>query len=307
MEQRHRLAWLAAMGIDCWIPRDAPDVFELEEQTRCPQQTTGQADSPVVSGTTAAQPAERPARSDTADSAAQKLLAEIAPPETTPALQDSPPTSNALLVRKASRGTADASQAAARENSDQSARSRATDQQTAPFRLAAINVNQDCLAIVDLPWSGVNQFTDVHAQLLSNILRALDIAMEPLSQPGVFSWPMLPGTATPDQDYAREAVQAWLGNQYGLSRRKTLLVFGRAGYACLQDDPASFDSRCGFHCLSGINWGITCSLGEMLHIPRLKAEAWSHLRPLAAHRSGETGKNTADTHSGGTKDHEPLR
>ena len=145
-----------------------------------------------------------------------------------------------------------------------------------PFRLAAIDVNEHCLAVVDLPWSGLNQFTGYHERLLRNILKAVQLPCDQELQAGVFAWPMIQETTPVDRKYAQEAVRCFLTNQFGLQRRKTILLFGRNSGTYLWSDP--FDTTRGIQEKDGVTYAITCSLGEMMGIPELKAEAWADLK-----------------------------
>jgi|GEM_PF-2138309 len=305
MNLRHRLAYLAAMGIDCWVPRQSPPAAVAVEQAGAlpgPLQDASQAPQPC-------QPGGQDAQQQDSQQEAWQLTAQLAEMDTPAhqlAAQDSgssPELSQALAqpppVQQQPPPVSQQQQAASPAPRPAVALAPAAESppvsgECSPFRLAAIDATHDCLVVADLPWSGLEQFTDFHGRLLDNILRALRIAMEPSPRMGLFAWPMLPGVAATNHSYAREAVQAWLGNQYGLARRKTLLVFGRAAYSCLWPGPESFDDSCGFQWVSGMGFGVTCSLGEMLHIPQFKAEAWRHLRPLAVmQQSGTSQARTA--------------
>ena len=149
-----------------------------------------------------------------------------------------------------------------------------------PFRLAVIDISETCLAISDLPWSGLNQFTSYHQRLLANIIRALKLPSDQEWSQGMFAWPIIPDEPAIDRKYAKEAVYGYLNNQFGLKRRKTILLFGQASCSYLWRHDASFEDCRGIQERDNIQYGITCSLGEMMGIPELKAEAWANLKPL---------------------------
>ncbi len=155
-----------------------------------------------------------------------------------------------------------------------------------PFRLAAIDISQDCLAITDLPWSGLNQFTGYHQRLLTNIMRALNLPCDQEWKQGLFCWPMLADGAPVDRKYAHEAVHAYLNNQFGLKRRKTVLIFGRTAGSFLWDAQQDFEEYRGVQQREGVHYGITFSLGELMNVPGLKAEAWKSLRNLGSPPTG---------------------
>ena len=153
-----------------------------------------------------------------------------------------------------------------------------------PFRLAVIDVSETCLAIVDLPWSGLNQFTGYHERLLRNILKAVNQPCDQTLEARVFAWPIIQETTPVDRKYAREAVQCFLANQFGWQRRKTILLFGRTSGTCLWGSQESwdtpFESFRGLQKKDDVTYAITCSLGEMMGIPELKADAWADLKGL---------------------------
>lgn len=154
-----------------------------------------------------------------------------------------------------------------------------------PFRFVAVDISEHILAVVDLPWSGdFNQFSNLHQRLLGEIIKALDLPTDHSWKQGLFAWPILQETVPVHRRFAKEAANAYLINQFGLKRRKTVLLFGRTGAALIwgesQTLDIAFDQCRGTHERDGIRYGITYSLGELMQIPSLKAEAWANLKPL---------------------------
>ncbi|MCL6270330.1 hypothetical protein M3P05_10400 [Sansalvadorimonas sp. 2012CJ34-2] len=152
-----------------------------------------------------------------------------------------------------------------------------------PFRIAAIDINEHCLAVADLPWSGLNQFTGYHERLLRNILLVLGIKPFETQRSGMFSWPITPEASQVDQRFAREALNGYLNNQFGLARRKTVLLFGRSSCHYLWDQSSEFEQCRGYQNRNNTHYALTCSLGEMMSLPDFKADAWQDLAPLKEH------------------------
>ena len=115
---------------------------------------------------------------------------------------------------------------------------------------------------------------------MRNILLALDIKPSELWRTGMFAWPVTQEAAQADKRYAREALQGFLNNQFGLSRRNTVLLFGRSSCHYLWSQSTGFDQCRGYQSRDQVHYGITCSLGELMSLPELKAEAWRDLAPL---------------------------
>ena len=151
--------------------------------------------------------------------------------------------------------------------------------------MAAIDINEQCLAVADLPWSGLNQFTGYHERLLRNILLTLDIKSAESQRSGMFAWPITPEAAQADKRYAKEALQGFLNNQFGLSRRKIVLLFGRTSCHYLWDHSKEFEQCRGYHNRNNTHYALTYSLGEMMSLPDFKADTWHDLAPLKEHIS----------------------
>ena len=282
MTERQRQDYLAAMGIQPWFPRFKlpnarpsqacdwvweDDDFPTEpasEITAAPQKGAGNYYAPQLHSPSTAKPG----------SAAQaKSLAGPLPKESSDILVDlgtdkeeaaEETSCENLVASAAAKLTADAVPAE-------------------PFRLAAIDINENCLAIADLPWSGLNQFTGYHQRLLHNILLTLAIKPGENQRSGIFAWPITPEAAQADKRFAREALHGYLNNQFGLSRRKVVLLFGRSSCSYLWEPSQEFDQCRGYQNRDDTHYALTCSLGEMMSLPDFKADAWRDLAPLKEH------------------------
>ena len=159
---------------------------------------------------------------------------------------------------------------------------------TSQFRLMIQSINDDCLVVAEMPHSGLNQFTRFHQHLLNDILLALKItpANTPLAY-GEFIWPLpeqrgLMGRISRDDHSAAEAVCAFLSNQYGFLRRKTILLLGQAAARFVIDPQKTFDELRGVQkgAHSEQFYAVTYGLNELMKLPAHKAEAWHDLAPL---------------------------
>ncbi|WP_257263350.1 hypothetical protein [Endozoicomonas sp. ONNA2] len=157
------------------------------------------------------------------------------------------------------------------------------------FRLVIKPVSDDCLVVAEMPHSGLNQFSRYHQRLLDDILRALKLNQADSQTVREFVWPMTENRGLLSQlsqdDYAAaDAVCAYLSNQYGLSRRKVILLFGQSAARFVMDPEKDFEQ------LRGIQQGthtsqwfaVTHGLNELMKQPILKREAWQDLVPLLA-------------------------
>ncbi|MTI15542.1 hypothetical protein [Sansalvadorimonas verongulae] len=283
MNERQRQDYLEAMGIQTWFPRfvlpaakpshtcdwdyddypveafpePAPSMSAPEQPLSVPPQNMGYQ-QPAYIPQQAPQPSPVPAAGVLKESS--DILGELG--FTTP--QSTPDTKG-----------------------DEPCAAQTTDAEVIPaepFRLAVVDVSETCLAIVDLPWSGLNQFTGYHERLLRNILKAVNQPCDQTFEASVFAWPIIQEPIPVDRKYAREAVQCFLANQFGWQRRKTVLLFGHNSGTYLWGSQESwdkpFDSFRGIQEKDGVTYAITCSLGEMMGIPELKADAWADLKGL---------------------------
>lgn len=155
------------------------------------------------------------------------------------------------------------------------------------FRLVMLPVSDECLVVAEMPHSGLNQFSRYHQRLLNDILRALKLSPDNTSPFREFVWPMsvnrgLLSQLNQDDYAAADAVCAYLSNQYGLSRRKFVLLLGQSAARFVLDPEKSFEQ------LRGIQQGthtdqwfaVTHGLNELMKQPTLKREAWQDLSPL---------------------------
>ncbi|WP_281648742.1 hypothetical protein [Parendozoicomonas sp. Alg238-R29] len=277
MNERQRQDYLEAMGIQAWFPR-----FVLPAAKPSPTCDWDFDDYPVA-------PQHPQLAPQVADPSSHNVMPQVQTlhsPYTQAPTTQAPVAPAAGVMKESSDilGELGFSQESDSEEKDAAATELqpvASDVIPAePFRLAVIDVSDSCLVVTDLPWSGVNQFTGYHERLLRNILRAVNIPADQELQAGVFAWPIIPDATPVDRKYAKEAVRCFLTNQFGLQRRKTILLFGRSSSDYLWDYSESFEECRGVHSKDGVNYAITCSLGEMMGIPELKAEAWANIKRL---------------------------
>ena len=161
------------------------------------------------------------------------------------------------------------------------------------FRLIIQVINEDCLVVAEMPHSGLDQFTRFHQHLLRDILLSLSITPDTMTpdstvqNAGEFVWPLpqrrgLLARINQDDLSAAEAVCAFLSNQYGFARRKTVLLLGQAAARFVIDPEKNFDE------LRGVQQGthgeqfyaVTHGLNELMKLPQHKAEAWHDIAPL---------------------------
>ena len=157
---------------------------------------------------------------------------------------------------------------------------------TSKFRLVALAPNDDCLVVAEMPHSGINQFTRFHNRLLIDILKAIRFEATPDMAMNEFVWPLgnsgLMGQMDQCDNSAADAVCAFLSNQFGLARRKRVLLFGPAAARFVIDPARSFEE------LRGVQPGLHADqyfaashgLNELMKLPSLKAETWKDISPL---------------------------
>ncbi len=157
------------------------------------------------------------------------------------------------------------------------------------FRLVIKPVSDDCLVVAEMPHSGLNQFSRYHQRLLDDILRALKLNSEGSQAFREFVWPMtesrgLLSRLSQDDYAAADAVCAYLSNQYGLSRRKVILLFGQSAARFVMDPEKDFEQLRGIQqgTHTGQWFAVTHGLNELMKQSILKREAWQDLAPLLA-------------------------
>ncbi|WP_422449450.1 hypothetical protein [Endozoicomonas sp. ALB091] len=155
------------------------------------------------------------------------------------------------------------------------------------FRLVIKPVSDDCLVVAEMPHSGLNQFSRYHQRLLDDILRALKLNPEGAQTVREFVWPMsesrgLLSQLSQDDYAAADAVCAYLSNQYGLSRRKVILLFGQSAARFVMDPEKDFEQLRGIQpgTHTGQWFAVTHGLNELMKQSILKREAWQDLAPL---------------------------
>jgi uracil-DNA glycosylase len=81
---------------------------------------------------------------------------------------------------------------------------------------------------------------------------------------------------------AADAVCAYLSNQFGLARRKVVLLFGQSAARFVIDPQRNFDDLRGLQPgLHSEQWfAVSHGLNELMKLPALKSEAWKDLSPL---------------------------
>ncbi|KEQ18861.1 uracil-DNA glycosylase family protein [Endozoicomonas numazuensis] len=155
------------------------------------------------------------------------------------------------------------------------------------FRLVTLPANEHCLVVAEMPHSGLNQFSRFHQRLLSDILRAIKMPAESDPLPSSeFIWPLgnigLMEHLSQDDSAAADAVCAYLSNQFGLARRKVVLLFGQAAARFVIDPNRSFGDlrglQKGLH--SDQHFVVTHGLNELMKLPALKSEAWQDISPI---------------------------
>ena len=259
--EQTRQDYLDAMGIQTWFPRvvlpnalphrefDAPEPPELQE---APQELS-----------------------------AQEAMLALGLPEThsePEPVKETPPRPSMVTTP---------SDAAAKEApKPDTTEKRKPTPATSKFRLVALAPNDECLVIAEMPHSGLNQFSRFHHRLLNDILRSIHIKPQPEPHMSEFVWPLgnvgLMGHMDQGDTAAADAVCAFLSNQFGLSRRKLVLLFGAAAARFVIDPERTFED------LRGLQTGLHAQqyfvashgLNELMKLPSLKAETWKDLQAL---------------------------
>lgn len=156
------------------------------------------------------------------------------------------------------------------------------------FRLIVQPINDDVLVVVQMPYTGLMQFSSYHQQLLSDILFTLKLPNTLQTAHREFVWPMtqfntgLLAELGQDDGAAAEAVQAFLNNQFGFEKQQTVLLLGEAAARFVLEPTADFETLRGVRTAGKQRIAITHSLNELMKQPVLKQEAWDDLRPLLA-------------------------
>lgn len=281
-QQRHQ--WLAALGIDSWLPRAAlpaaapsPDwVLQFRAGGASAQpRPAGVAVAPSVPPASVSRPAAP--RIDTA-----ALLGETPPVDARRQAERSPAERSPAERNLTERGPTERGPT---EHGPETAVARARRPQPAPrFKLAFL-LRGELLIVDSLPPHQPDGFSRQHRRLLQGITTALGIAgAQELSAASMLPWPMLAGK-TLDQGAAeaRKAVQRKLRNTLTFNPGvRALLLLGEAalhwvggredGLEALQGQWLTLDND-----LPAL---ASLSLSEQLRLPERKAEVWRDLQPL---------------------------
>jgi len=150
-----------------------------------------------------------------------------------------------------------------------------------PFRLATISINDDCLAVSELPHVVVDKFTRSHEYLIINIMHALNITIDNQLEPAFFDWPII-DLPTIRNNYlsAHEAVTGYLTNQFGLKRRKLLFLFGPNCANLIKGPDSDFEQLRGISQIENQLTIVTHSIDALLRVDSLKIEAWNDVSQL---------------------------
>ncbi len=282
MNERQRQNYLEAMGIQAWFPR-----FTLPGAKPSKTCDWDYDNDPVPCATSPSSQQSAGLITNPATPASQAMtMAGTTPPYESALTPHSTPQSPQSILNELGVTTPATEEGHSGDNQTPTDPVISTAQPSTPvvpaipFRLAAIDVNEHTLVITDLPWSGINQITNLHERMLGNIIRALNLPVDSEWKQGLFAWPIIAEPVAVDRRHAKEAVVAYLTNQFGLKRRRTILLFGQHCTAYLWDNTQDFDQMRGHHERDGVRYGITYSLGELINVPALKAEAWTNLKPL---------------------------
>lgn len=267
LSEQNRQDYLKAMGIQPWFPRyDLPNAlpprgFDLPTEVNASQQPY--AKEQLLQDLVHASP---PPGSSEKMGSAQVLAMTTLAPEAAKAATETKP-----LPREEETVKAKPKEPISR------------------FRLATLSPNEECLVITEMPHTGLSQFTRFHQRLLNDILLALELPTASSNEEDAISeflWPLgnqgLMEHINQDDNAAADAVCAYLSNQFGLARRKVVLLLGRATARFVIDPNRSFTQLRGIQ--PGLHaqqrFAVSYSLHELMKVPALKAETWKDLSPL---------------------------
>lgn len=271
--EKLRQSYLGAMGIQTWFPRYQlsnalpPRPFDwIEEDTQAFAETKPANPVSAVENSSAFNQQKTMGQSQTgyAPTKPADILGQfITPSKPVEDIKQEVQPSSALAKRQAA--------------------------SVSKFRLVVNPVNDDCLVVAEMPHSGVNQFSRYHQHLLDDILRTLKLTPETSQVFREFVWPMtanrgLLSQLNQDDCAAADAVYAYLSNQYGLSHRKVILLFGQSAAKFVLNPEKDFEQLRGIQQgASTRQWfAVTHGLNELMKQSILKREAWQDLAPLLA-------------------------
>lgn len=293
-QQRHQ--WLAAIGIDSWLPRaplpgaaPSPDWVATFCSAEADVERPNESEASIPGAPSSAQ-ARRPAgsRIDTAALLAEPMRAAApAPARSGPADRglaatdpiDRGPTERSPTERSPTHRTASVIDA------QPVLPQRAARPEPAPrFKLAWL-VRGDMLIVDSLPPHQPEGFSRAHRRLLEGITTALGIAADDeLSAPFMLPWPMLAGkTLNQGANEARAAVKRKLENTLAFNPGiRQLLLLGEAAGVWVTEQEGGLDALQGkvLALGEGRQALVTLSLSELLRLPERKAEVWRDLQPF---------------------------
>ncbi|WP_067584852.1 hypothetical protein [Endozoicomonas ascidiicola] len=264
-----RQGYLDAMGIQTWYPRvqllnaQAPRPFDwIQEDVRALKNEAATSTEPVAQHTIS--PSREPTPDYTPTRAADILGQFLPPAPEQPATEEKAALTNTTPEPVKSVNTV-----------------------VSKFRLIVQPVTDECLVVAEMPHSGLNQFSRFHQRLLDDILRALNVTTDQAPTFREFVWPMadnrgLLSRMNQDDHSAADAVRAFLNNQYGLSRRRTILLLGQSAARFVLDPEKDFDHLRGIQQGNQPNqyFAVTYGLNELMKQSVLKREAWQDISPL---------------------------
>ncbi|WP_257254734.1 MULTISPECIES: hypothetical protein [unclassified Endozoicomonas] len=262
ISERTRQHYLDAMGIQTWFPRQILPNALTPRAFDCLQEEPGEAFKPENSALSSQQESAQHPESAMGASTAKDLLGISGRAETKQDSKPATPVKQRVI------------------NEHQS-------EETSKFRLVTLAANEHCLVVAEMPHSGLNQFSRFHQRLLSDILRAIQLPAESETLPfSDFVWPLgnigLMEHLSQNDSAAADAVCAYLSNQFGLARRKVVLLFGQAAARFVIDPNRPFSElrglQKGLH--SHQHFIVTHGLNELMKLPALKSEAWQDISPI---------------------------
>ncbi len=258
-QEKLRQSYLTAMGIQAWYPR-----FELTNALAPRPFDWCEEDAQAADDKNIAVPTQQSAQptADYSPTRPADILGQFTTPATPAPTQPNPAKPLTVSLSK--------------------------------FRLLIQSVSDECLVVAEMPHSGLNQFSRYHRRLLNDILRALTLPHSNNHSVREFVWPMaekrgLLSTLSQDDSAAADAVDAYLNNQYGLSRRKVVLLLGQSAARFVLNPQKNFEQLRGISKNKANQWfAVSHSLNELMKQPVLKKEAWQDLAPLIEHLAEPT-------------------
>lgn len=257
MNELRRLAYLRAMGIDCYVRRSQVALAEadndavISEPERGPLSAKTAASVRTPAGTRPATPAL---------DAMGVSVAPVAPPQAETGPRSSSPVPPVNPVPPPSIDPpAD------------------TEAQQLRFSLQFYPATEKLALISEIPFVGNERIVNGTSRLLTAILHALDVETEQAPRPDRFNWPL---GLEDDASSARapeafQALQGFLRKRLESAAFTVIVVFGnqsKALFAQAEVDTllAAGDTRVIY----------THSLGAMLQVPALKRTVWEDIRVI---------------------------